>query len=184
MAEPNEKTYTGSIERLRAPERIKKLEIHRVTELTLNKCPADSLLDIGTGSAVFAQAFAGVPLHVTGIDVNDEMLAEARRLVSDACFCNGSMENIPFGNHSFDIVFMAHVLHEADDIIAALAEAARVVRLRVAVLEWPYRDETSGPPLKHRLSEKAVVHAAEQAGLLKIDIVHLDYMVLYLMDCK
>ncbi len=51
---------------------------------------------------------------------------------------------------------MGLVLHETDDAAQALAEARRVARLRVAVLEWPYRDDEMGPPLAHRLSAEAV----------------------------
>ena len=34
---------------------------------------------------------------------------------------------------------LGHVLHETDDPVAALVEARRAARLRVVVLEWPYR---------------------------------------------
>jgi len=163
MTEYNEKTYTGGIGRLRTPTRIKKLEVSRVIGLTLKNITAVSVLDVGTGSAIFAQAFAELKLHVTGIDINEEMLAEARRLVPHAHFHQGSMGEIPCGNDSFDIVFMAHVLHEADDITVALTEAKRVARLRVAVLEWPYRAEASGPPLDHRLTQNDIVNAAKKS---------------------
>ena len=183
MTRHNEKTYIGSIERLRAPERIKKLEVSRVITLATNQIPADSVLDVGTGSAIFAQAFADAKLHVTGIDINEEMLAEARRIVPQAHFEFGSMEKMPFEDQSFDIVFMAHVLHEADDIYIALAEAKRVARQRVVILEWPFRAEESGPPFNHRLSENDIVDAAKKAGFSEVETVYLEYMVLYLIDC-
>jgi ubiquinone/menaquinone biosynthesis C-methylase UbiE len=184
MAEHNEKTYTGSIERLRAPERIKKLEVSRVIKLATNKITADSVLDVGTGSAIFAQAFADAKMHVTGIDINEEMLAEARRIVPQGHFEFGSMEKMPCDNNSFDIVFMGHVLHETNDITLVLTEAKRVARKRVVILEWPFRAEESGPPLNHRLSEDAIVNAAKKAGFPEVDTVYLEYMVLYIMDKK
>jgi ubiquinone/menaquinone biosynthesis C-methylase UbiE len=90
-------------------------------------------------------------LAVTGIDPNGELLAMARRHVPNADFREAEEEDLPFDAGSFDLVFLGHVLHEADDHRRALSEARRVGRIRVSVLEWPYRREEQGPPFEHRL---------------------------------
>ena len=36
------------------------------------------------------------------------------------------MEKLPFEDKAFDLAFMGHVLHEADDLLTALKEAQRV----------------------------------------------------------
>jgi hypothetical protein len=44
-----------NLEKLRSPERMALLEVERVVQLTLEGCVADSILDIGTGSGLFAE---------------------------------------------------------------------------------------------------------------------------------
>ena len=57
------------------------------------------------------------------------------------------MEKIPLKDKTFDLVFLGHILHESDDIISALSESKRCATKRVGVLEWPYEQDVSGPPL-------------------------------------
>jgi len=85
------------------------------------------MLDIGTGTGVFAEAFAALGIAVTGIDVNADLLAAARHLV--------------------------------------------------AILEWPYRSETIGPPLEHRVKPETISALVVSAGYLKTESVHLDHKV-------
>ena len=61
---------------------------------------------------------------MTGLDANPEMLPVARQFVPAADFQEGVAEALPFGDGSFDLVFMGLLLHETDDISAALAEAS------------------------------------------------------------
>ena len=91
-------------------------------------------------------------------------------------------EVLPYPDGAFDLVFMGVVLHEADDRLKALGEAARVARLRIAVLEWPYEDASYGPPRRHRLTEEQIEGWAQQLGLLKVDVTRLEHTVLFLMD--
>lgn len=49
--------YNGNIDSLRAPQRLKKLEVERVVELSLEKLFVTKVLDVGTGSGVFAESF-------------------------------------------------------------------------------------------------------------------------------
>ena len=53
----HERRFKGEVERLRAPERIQRIEVDRVVNLCLEGVRADSVLDVGTGSAIFAEAF-------------------------------------------------------------------------------------------------------------------------------
>jgi ubiquinone/menaquinone biosynthesis C-methylase UbiE len=111
--------------------------------------------------------------------VNADLLAVARQSVSAAEFKQAPVEKIPFADQSFDLAFLGHVLHEADDPLAALKEARRVARRRVAILEWPYRQEEKGPPLEHRLRPEVVAALASQAGFRHVETIHLEYMDFY-----
>ena len=96
-----------------------------------------------------------------------------------ADFREGIAESLPFENGSFDLVFLGHVLHETDDPVAALREARRVARLRVAILEWPYRREEHGPPLEHRLRPRRIASLARAAGFTSIERIRMSHMDFY-----
>ncbi len=178
-AHEHERRFQGGADRLRAPERLARLDVPHVTELCLNDGNITSVLDVGTGTGVFAEAFAQAGLAVTGLDVNTELLAIARGHVPTAQFKEGVAEHLPFSDKSFHLVFLGLVLHETDSALTALQEARRVARQRVAILEWPYRDEPYGPPLEHRLKPDAVTALATEAGFSRIDISQLEFMTLY-----
>ena len=175
----HERRFHGGAERLRAPERVALLETESVTRLCAEGIDAVSVLDVGTGSGIFAEAFAARSLGVTGIDPDPDLLALARALVPTAEFQEGVAEKLPFENGSFDLVFLGHVLHETDNPAGALAEARRVSRKRVAVLEWPYRSETMGPPLAHRLEPSRIIELARLAGFQKVERIELTHMDFY-----
>ncbi len=175
----HERRFKGEVERLRAPERIQRIEVDRVVNLCLEGVRADSVLDVGTGSAIFAEAFLPWVKNVTGIDPNPEMLTAAKTFVPKGTFLHGTVEDIPLKDKSFDIVFMGLVLHESDDIMKALSESERVARQKVCILEWPYKQEESGPPLEHRLTTKEISEAATHAGFSSLATFELQHMVLH-----
>jgi ubiquinone/menaquinone biosynthesis C-methylase UbiE len=137
------------------------------------------VLDVGTGSGIFAEAFAAQSLTVTGIDPATDLLEHARAHVPGVDFQEGVAESLPFDDGSFDLVFLGHVLHETEDPMAALREARRVAVQRVAVLEWPYTAEDIGPPLAHRLKPESIVDLAVRAGYRSVERISLSHMDLY-----
>jgi len=175
----HEHRFHGTADRLRATDRIARLDVPRVVALSLAGLTATSVLDVGTGTGVFAEAFAAAGLAVTGIDTNVEYLAVARGYAPTAQFKEASAEEIPFSDGTFDLVFLGHVLHETDNPLAALREARRVARQRVAILEWPYREDPHGPPLAHRLKPATVVELAARAGFQNVEAIALEHMDLY-----
>jgi len=174
-----ERRYAAEIERLREPSRIELLEVNRVVDICLNGIQAANVLDAGTGSGLFAEAFANRGVSVTGIDPNLEMLKAAKRFVPAGTFLRGIVEEIPLVAKSFNLVFLGLVLHESDDIIKALSESKRVAKQEVSVLEWPYVQEEIGPPLDHRLKTEKVLNAAKQVGFSFIGTTKLQHMVLF-----
>jgi ubiquinone/menaquinone biosynthesis C-methylase UbiE len=175
----HERRFSGAPDRLRAADRIARLEVPRVVALSLAQLAPTSVLDIGTGTGVFAEAFAAGGLAVTGIDTNAELLAVAREFVPAAQFREAAAEEVPFPDRSFDLVFLGVVLHETDDPLAALREARRVARQRVVILEWAYREDSYGPPLAHRLSPAAVADLAARAGFAEVEAIPLEHTEFY-----
>ncbi len=175
----HEKRFDGGVERLRSPERVARLEVERVVTLCLEATSFKNVLDVGTGSGLFAESFAAKGLEVTGVDVNPEMLAAARQFVPSGDFRQGTAEELPVSDASFDLVFYGLVLHESDDPLQALREARRVSRQRVCILEWPYEAQEFGPPLAHRLSPIDVSDLVQQAGFVHLESKRLSHLVLY-----
>jgi len=160
----HKKVYTGSVDRLRRPERLEILQVEKVIDLCLNGRNIQSALDAGTGSGIFAEAFHKRGLAVAGFDLNTEMIKAAREHVPDGEFKTGDHEDIPFPDKSYDLVFYAHSLHEADNLTDALSEAKRVARMTVIALEWPFKIRKHGPPLWHRIPVWRIKRVSTQLG--------------------
>ena len=91
------------------------------------------LLDIGTGTGRMLEILAPRVGQALGIDQSREMLAVARVNLERAGSANGmvrlgDMYQLPLPDASFDAVVIHQVLHYADRPVAAIAEAARVLR--------------------------------------------------------
>jgi ubiquinone/menaquinone biosynthesis C-methylase UbiE len=179
----HERRFNREVERLRDPDRFDRLEANKAVNFSLNDLVnVIDVLDIGTGSGVFAEQFANNGLKVIGLDVNPEMLAAAQKYVPSAIFKEGIAEQLPFLDGSFDLVFMGLLLHETDDMPAAISEAYRVTRQRLAVLEWPDEEQSFGPPLQDRISLAKLQLVAQQSGFSKFQEKPLKNLMLYLID--
>lgn len=175
----NEKLFAGDLARLRAPERVARLEVERVVDLCLAGVNAQTVLDIGAGTGLFAEAFVQRGLAVAGVDTNPAMIEAVRTYVPAGNFQQAPAEALPYSDATFDLVFMGLVLHESDEPLKVLREARRVARQRVGVLEWSYREESFGPPLAHRIAPETLVQWAQPAGFSKWETLPLAHLVLY-----
>ncbi len=145
----------------RRPERLKRFPPLEIAQKVLEGLEAKSALDIGTGTGVFAEAFQALGLFAVGVDPRADRLEVARARVPGARFVEASAEALPFPDGSFDLAFFGLALHHTRPR-EALREAARVAR-RVAVLEWPYREEEEGPPLGRRFAPEALAGLFQEA---------------------
>lgn len=175
----NDRVYNNGVDRLRSSERIERLEVDRVVDLCLGNTQINSVLDVGTGSGLFAEAFAKRSIKIAGVDVNPDMIDAAKKHLSDAEFKLSAAKNLPFDDNSFDLVFMGVLLHEVDDYTKALEEAKRVSAKQVSVLEWKYAVEDFGPPIEHRLKEEFLKQLSDKIGFSKMEVVPLKNLVLY-----
>ncbi len=95
----------------------------------------DRLLDVGCGPGTITVDLAArvAPGEVVGIDVADEVVAEAVRAAEEAgcanvTFARGDAYGIEAAAGSFDVVHAHQVLQHLGDPIAALTEMRRVLR--------------------------------------------------------
>jgi ubiquinone/menaquinone biosynthesis C-methylase UbiE len=175
----NDRVYNNGVDRLRSPERVERLEVDRVVDLCLENNQIKSVLDVGTGSGLFAEAFANRNMKIAGADLNPDMLEAAKKHLPDTEFKVAVAEDLPFEDNSFDLVFMGVLLHEVNDFTKALQEAKRVTVKQVSVLEWKYAVEDFGPPLEHRLKEEFLSQLSDKVGFSKFEVVPLKNLVLY-----
>lgn len=109
----------------------------------------DDVLDVGCGTGIVARE-ASRRLRgsgtVHGVDVNDEMLAVARRASADVGWHHAPAEQLPFDDGSFDRVCCQFALMFFSDPKAAVSEMARVTRPggSVTVATWAKIDESPG----------------------------------------
>jgi len=178
----HKKVYDGSVERLRRPERLETMQVEKVVDVCLKLGDFKTVLDCGTGSGIFAEAFFKRGLTVSGIDLNPDMIAAASKYVPHGFFKVGHLEKLPFSDESFDLLFYAHSLHEADDLSLALREAQRVARSHVIALEWPFRFKLHGPPIWHRIRIGKLRQLVKQLNFTNLTIQTVGGQNLYCIE--
>jgi ubiquinone/menaquinone biosynthesis C-methylase UbiE len=178
----HERRYSGDITRLRSAERVERLEVKRVVGLCAAGGLFTNVLDAGTGSGLFAEGFMMQGLKVTGMDANPLMPVAARSYVPYGNFLQATAESLPFHEGVFELAFYGFVLHEADDALLVLNEAFRVTSQRVCILEWPYREQSFGPPLGHRLSQDRLVKLFRASGFKQWKQIELTHTQLFLLE--
>ena len=98
--------------------------------------PGDSVLDVGCGCGLdtfVAAGFVGPDGRAVGLDLTPEMLHRAKEALSTSAFQNlefrdGSAEELPFEDGSFDLVISNGVLNLVPDKDAAFSEIHRVLK--------------------------------------------------------
>ncbi len=178
----NERRFNGSVDKLRNPERLERLQLERVLAYSLAGVAVKDVVDVGTGTGLFAEAFHQKGLAVKAVDCNPEFLQLAREIMPEVTFLEAPAEKLPFADQSCDLVFMGHLLHETDDAEAAVREAFRVSRQRLAILEWPYVEQQFGPPLEHRMPLEDIERCGFAAGFRFCDVIRLKLMQLVIFD--
>jgi len=170
----------GRIRSLYVPES----DVEAVLLEMLGPGEINDFLDVGTGTGRILEVFAGLVRRGIGIDMSREMLAIARANLEQAQLrhCQvrlGDMYHLPLAPDSVDVVTIHQVLHFADDPAAAIAEAARVLRVggKLAVVDFqPHELEYLRRDHAHRrlgFSDQQVTGWYAGAGLRPAATRHL-----------
>lgn len=98
-----------------------------------------NLLDLGTGAGRILRTIAPFVVKGTGIDNSLEMLSIARARLDQDGIKNcqvrvGDMYRLPFKKNSFDLITINSLLRYADEPKKVIAEAARVLEKKGALL--------------------------------------------------
>lgn len=105
--------------------------------------PGMNVLDVGCGTGVVALTAARLGAKVTGIDLTPELVSHARANAAtmslDVSIAEGDVEELAFGDASFDVVVsqFAHMFAPRPDV--AIKEMLRVLRPggTIAFSTWP-----------------------------------------------
>jgi demethylmenaquinone methyltransferase/2-methoxy-6-polyprenyl-1,4-benzoquinol methylase len=120
----------------------------------VNPLPGQRVLDVATGTGLVAFALARRGCEVVGIDQSEDMLAVARRHLSErreldrrVTFVQGEAEKLPFADGEFDALTSTYLLRYVDDRAATMRELARVVKPdgRIGMVEFGV---PASPPLR------------------------------------
>jgi ubiquinone/menaquinone biosynthesis C-methylase UbiE len=124
-----------------------------------------AVLDVGCGAGVFLRLCADRGAAVAGVDATEALLARARARVPEADLRLADMLSLPFPDGAFDLVTGFTSFFYADDVVAALREAARVSRDRVAITTFGHPDRCDVLPDDSAWRPEIVAEVAAQAGL-------------------
>ncbi len=90
------------------------------------------ILELGCGAAQWSIALAGVGARPVGLDLSENQLAHARRLMAEAGvefpLLHASAEAVPLADESFDVVFCDYGAMTFADPYATVPEVARLLR--------------------------------------------------------
>ena len=130
--------------------------------------PGQSVLDVACGTGIVARTAAErvVPGgRVVGVDLNEAMLAVARRLRPDLEWRHGDAAALPFADAAFDVVVCQAAMMFFPEAERALREMGRVVRERgtIALQVWGTLESSPGYA---RFAEVIARHAGADAVTL------------------
>ncbi len=98
-----------------------------LVSLLLEGVPRGPMLELGCGTGHWTEFFLAKGFEVTGLDTSDAMLAQARAKNLPAEFRQASAEDIPFGDHAFEVVSSVTMLEFVNDQDRVFDEMHRVL---------------------------------------------------------
>jgi ubiquinone/menaquinone biosynthesis C-methylase UbiE len=122
-----ESWYTGKY------KRADKLEKTLLKKLLRTLEPAESLFEVGCGTAHFTKWFESLGLKCYGLDLSALMLKEAKALWLNGSLFQGESSYMPFKDKSFDVVVFVACMEYMPNPVKVLREASRVARKGIII---------------------------------------------------
>ncbi|WP_278244198.1 class I SAM-dependent methyltransferase [Ethanoligenens harbinense] len=173
------------------PSHLKKLDSEErrnllspaQTLVALGFSPDQTLADIGCGTGLFTLPAAEINRGkgtVYAVDIAREMLDEIGKRAAAAGLSNiTTVQADEYGTNlpdaAADFLLVCTVLHEVDDKVRWLQEAARICRKggSIAVIEFDPSFTGFGPPAAHRLPKDRTMEALRAAGFTPVQEINL-----------
>ncbi len=116
------------------PQRLFYRRVHHRIVSRWNPRPGERVLDVGCGTGLFLKSLAAERdgLELTGLDLSEPMLSQARRDAKPArspapTFVRGSVYDMPFADGAFDVVLNSISCHFYLEQVRAFRDIHRVL---------------------------------------------------------
>ena len=134
------------------------------------------IIDLGCGDGTLSAEMAKFAKHVTGVDINPDILAMARQRterlgMKNVSFLVEDASNLSLTSESLDVAFFSQSLHHLENPQKGLNEAARIIRKggQVLVMELAsHKEEWVLEKLGHKwlgFEKKYLIDCMMNAGL-------------------
>lgn len=173
---------------LDSPERLEFLNPDRILGM-LGLKNNMTFADFGCGTGYFSIPASGIVNKVYAIDVQQEMLDILNGKIKKDNVENIELilsdgKSIPLPDDVSDILFMANVFHEIDDLDYMLAKVKRVLSKhgKLVIIDWKKTEMDMGPPLSERLYPEEVILICRNNGFenkINTDAGPYNYMLVF-----
>jgi len=114
------------------------------TELSVDEIKGKRVLDAGCGAGRFTQVAAMMGAkEVIGVDLSDSIFAasENTKKFNNVKIMRGDINNLPFEDESFDVIFSIGVLHHTPNTKQAFDSLYRLLKPGGIMAIWVYSNE-------------------------------------------
>ena len=125
-----------------------------------------SLCDIGAGAGALVGHLQSLGISALGVEPDSARAADGKARGLD--LRAGTAEALPFADASFDVVTFENSLHHVADIDRALAEAARIARRAIVILD-PWFDLSIPSQATADRFERVLKRADRATGMVHWD---------------
>lgn len=140
-----------------------------------------NVLSIGCGDGLELEALGTIVDNVFGLDLSPDKVEIARAKGLKAT--EGRMEELPFKDKEFDIVWCSHTLEHAEDLDKALAEMQRVAKR--AIIFVPLEEETDNPAHTSPISDADYIRAKIKGKIIYERYLHrMEQELVLVVDYK
>jgi len=147
----------------------------------LQLAPRGRYADLGIGDGLLTLMLSEIAHSVTAVDISPEMLAQlkvraAQRGIANVTTVEGSIEDLPLADSSFDVAVLSQALHHAKSPKKALLEARRILIPggRVLVIDLlAHTEDWVREQLQHQhlgFTESALVELLNETGFERATI--------------
>ena len=165
------------MEWLNRPEREQEENVSRLLK-NINIQVDDVIADIGAGSGyhVFKMAPQVPEGAVYAVDIQEEMLAEMKRVqqktgISNVNLVKGSVQSVNLPENAMDKVLMVDVYHEFDFPLEMLESISKAMKADAKLYLIEYRGEDPNIPIKtiHKMTRVQAVKEFKAAGFILLE---------------